>query len=615
MLTLAPGFLSPAMAEANNNQATIPNPGEDPYVALLRQWCDGMIRLQIKEIKSPGIFGGIMCPAGSRIRGRSADAVYPFMSMAKLTKQEKYLEAATHLQAWSAHASRYDGSWVNEVIGSPWKGITVFGTIALGEALHHHGDLLDAKLREQWMERLRKAAAFVYDFMSYQTPAPINYPVSTSAALAVSGKVLGEARYTQKARELAHKSLDYFTEPNKLIFGEGPRERSNPGIDLGYNIEETLPNLVLYTKITGDTTIVPAIVASLEKHMEFMLPDGAWDNSWGTRNFKWSYWGSRTADGCQPAYALLADHNPVFAEVAHRNLALLQRCTHEGVLYGGLHYKVHGELPDIHHTFCHAKALASCVDYGIKAPANSAALPREKFSGIKLFPEIATWLIGKGSWKATVTNYKVFYNEESKHVSGGALSMLWHSSLGPVLTASMAKYYLQESDNMQPVKDEHYMELTPRLEAKINDLVYTNVYDVNAQISSGEEKAGLKIVSKGILCNDKHESPKDKIPFEIAYLFNEKFTEITITTLQNAINDLNFILPVISDHTEKVEELTDNGVAFYKAGGKLTVKSSHRPVLWQGQKRVFNHVPGFEALPLIYKASGKEGTITIRLTS
>ena len=44
------------------------------------------------------------------------------------------------------------------------------------------------------------------------------------------------------------------------------------------------------------------VIASMRTHMEFMLPDGGWDNSWGTRNYKWTWWGSRTSDGCQPAY-------------------------------------------------------------------------------------------------------------------------------------------------------------------------------------------------------------------------------------------------------------------------------------------------------------------------
>ena len=43
-----------------------------------------------------------------------------------------------------------------------------------------------------------------------------------------------------------------------------------------------------------------AVATSLRAHLEFMLPDGAWDNSWGTRNYKWTYWGSRTSDGTVP---------------------------------------------------------------------------------------------------------------------------------------------------------------------------------------------------------------------------------------------------------------------------------------------------------------------------
>jgi hypothetical protein len=85
--------------------------------------------------------------------------------------------------------------------------------------------------------------------------------------------------------------------------------------------------------------------------MEFMLPDGAWDNSWGTRNFKWTWWGSRTSDGCHPAYRLLADRDPRFAEVSRRNLALMAACTHDGLLYGGPHYRAAGYAPCIHHTF------------------------------------------------------------------------------------------------------------------------------------------------------------------------------------------------------------------------------------------------------------------------
>ena len=93
-----------------------------------------------------------------------------------------------------------------------------------------------------------------------------------------------------------------------------------------------------------------------------MLPDGGWDNSIGTRNFKWTYWGGRTSDGCQAALNHLGKDDVAFAESALRNLELYKACTHQGLLMGGPHYARHGEEPCIHHTFCHAKVLAEALD-------------------------------------------------------------------------------------------------------------------------------------------------------------------------------------------------------------------------------------------------------------
>lgn len=78
------------------------------------------------------------------------------------------------------------------------------------------------------------------------------------------------------------------------------------GVDLGYNVEETIPSLVGYALVTGDKEALDIMEKTMKVHIEFMLPDGAWDNSWGTRNFKWTYWDSRTSDGCQAGFAALA---------------------------------------------------------------------------------------------------------------------------------------------------------------------------------------------------------------------------------------------------------------------------------------------------------------------
>ena len=149
---------------------------------------------------------------------------------------------------------------------------------------------------------------------------------------------------------------------------------------------------------------------------------------------------------------MLAEHDARFREAARRNLALMAACTHNNLLYGGPDYFAHGDLPCIHHSFTHAKALATVLDRGaFAAPsATRPALPRDAAYGVKSFPEIATQLVSIGDWRATVTDYDWEYVETVQsgggsatgggHASGGALSMLYHQQLGPILTASMTQY-------------------------------------------------------------------------------------------------------------------------------------------------------------------------------
>lgn len=65
-------------------------------------------------------------------------------------------------------------------------------------------------------------------------------------------------------------------------------------VDLGYNAEESLPALILYAELTGDEDVGRAVLRTAREHLNFMLPDGGWDNSFGSRSYKWCWWGSRT---------------------------------------------------------------------------------------------------------------------------------------------------------------------------------------------------------------------------------------------------------------------------------------------------------------------------------
>lgn len=145
---------------------------------------------------------------------------------------------------------------------------------------------------------------------------------------------------------------------------------------MGYNVEETIPSLVGYALVTGDKEALDIMEKTMKVHIEFMLPDGAWDNSWGTRNFKWTYWGSRTSDGCQAGFAALADRDSRFYTAALKNLELLSACTHGGLLYGGPHFRSHGQPPCIHHTL-----LTSSRSRRFSTPTRKLRNPPQNFPG------------------------------------------------------------------------------------------------------------------------------------------------------------------------------------------------------------------------------------------
>ncbi len=591
--------------------------GARPYAELLKTWCDGLIAHQETGIADDAVRGALVCPACGIIHGRCGDAVYPLLRVARTTGDAKYVRAAVAVHEWSErNVSRADGSWVNDVTLSSWQGITVFHSIALAEALHHHGELLDAATRAKWMERLARAAKFLDGFITIET-GNINYPVTASYCFAVCGQVLGEAKYTERGRALAHASLEHFT-ANGFLAGEGHplnavTAKGCRAVDLGYNVEESLPALAMYSVLTGDTVVMEQAVKALRTHAEFMLPDGAWDNSWGTRNYKWSWWGSRTSDGCHPAYVLLADHDPKFREVARRNLELMAACTHEGLLYGGPDYFVHGDRPCIHHAFTHAKALATVLDRGgaLLEATERVALPREDAVGLKTFPEIGTRLAAVGDWRATVTENDFEYVEQVQagggqgggHATGGALTMLYHRGLGPILTASMTEYKLSEISNQQVIRGGPTMSLTPRIELVLgpgSGGTYTSLSDLEAVVTASEVGGEVRFEARGRLLTATHKPVAGgEMRYSLKYTLSAGGVEIVARADGAHVGPpVRFILPVISRGDEAVARVDAGTVRIAKAKGTLVVKSDAAFEAVSAE-RTFNLVPGFECLVLL----------------
>jgi hypothetical protein len=599
-----------------NAYSTVSNTNQDKLTGvctdLLEQWTDALLKLRITDKSDVSDFGGIMCPACGRVHGRVADSIYPMLYMADKYQRSSYYDAAVQLYRWmERNVGQPDGSWLNDPKDHSWKGITVFTAIALAESLKNHGSIIEPGLKSEIESRLKKAGDYIFDNFS-MTYGNINYPINAGYGLSLIGSLLDVKRFTERGKYFAHESLGFLSKNDRFITGEGgpfdkPSAKGCFSVDLGYNVEESLPAMVLYGKLTNDQEVLEAILPSLQTHMEFMLPDGAWDNSWGTRNFKWTYWGSRTTDGCQPAYALMADRDPRFYKVALKSTELLQATTHDGILYGGPHYVSHKILPCIHHTFCHAKALATVLDHGINLPKpelENIILPREKVYGSLFFQDIQTHLISVGKFRATVTGYDREYTMKNGHASGGAITMLWHEETGPILCGSMNEYQTKEPGNMQPDTDPFSMSLTPRIEL-LKEGCYMNISDLTATIEVRTENGAIIIYANSRLVDQNQNlPPSGEITCQTVYSFLNNKVSFEFTFGNSAYLPVRVVFPVISKSAEKLDRISDFEIQIKKENATVKVTSDCKiDILPTSTNRVFNFVPGLEAIPLaIYKS-------------
>ena len=543
---------------------------ESLYIGLLRKWCDGMLKYQIHGM-GPSADGGLFCPACKHVHGRCPDAIYAFLCLADHTGEEKYVTAARKLFKWHENLMCDDGTVYNDANG-PWNGITTFSVVSLHEALVHHGHLLSEEERSRIEQRMRMMCEWISNTIVPGYRNNINYLAASAAVQALLGRYFGEEKLIKNARKLADYVFARFTE-NGLLYGEGlPHDYITPRgcrpVDIGYDVEESVPLLIRYAIAVDDREALDKLEEVLRQQLEFMLPDGAWDNSFGTRCAKWTYWGSRTSDGCQTGYALLVDRNPMFAEAAYRNLELLNRCTHDGLLYGGLDYKKHGEYPCIHHTFTHANAVAAALDAGIEKYTTRTELPSDcPKQEVCYFPEIDTYKLSLGDWRATVTGYDFWLDRG--HATGGTMSLLWHQRVGTVLLSSVLDYRLLEPLNMQlTLKKSSHRPLTTRLERIVEGKRYSFCYDTGAKIKVEELANKLKIISDAKMVSLEQEELPTPVLVRVVYTIDENNVHIE-AEVKGITDDIRLVVPVIADAAQVSggQNLTESDNIFFLTGG------------------------------------------------
>ena len=575
------------------------------YQILLKEWVDTLLKFKVSGTGCPHLDGGILCPSCISIHGRCGDMVYALVYMYSITGDEKYIKAADELFAWTEYNMVIPEGGYKNGIKSNWTGITVFAAISYGKTLLEHRADLGEERYDLWLTVLKRLSDFLDEYFKVSMPN-INYAMSYTAELALMYHLTGNEWYKNEGRRWYEFSREKVT-PEGIIFGEGIpmdliSERGCRSIDIGYNVEESLPNLVLYAKLCDDEEAIEELIPMLRAHLEFMLPDGAWDNSFGSRFYKWSYWGSRTADGCQTAYVLLADRDEVFGEAAHRSYELYKRCTVNGLLAGGLMYGDAGEPACTHHTFCHVKALTVMAKSGYEHK-KTVALPREVADGIKYWPCLDVTFAARGNWRASVSGYD-FLQHTDLYPTGGALTMLWNSKCGPVACATTTEYKMIESGNMQMPMNAPVCG-TPRLLASDGKVTYLNINDTKSTINSEDDGKIIRINTKGTLKNGTG-NILEGADYEVEYSLGDDI-EISIS----CGCDAKFIFPLISRHDEKIEVSDGRCIVGGDVAREITTNGELSVNMEEG-KRGFNPTGGFELLPIeITASSGQLCKITV----
>jgi len=612
--------------------------------SLLKRWCDAMLahRIDMPGIKSA--HGGLFCPSCSYVHGRIADAVYPFVYMYKSTGDISYIECAKGLLDWcDENVLVKGGMYNNDKNKTMWVCTTSFCQVSLGNTLLKLGDCLDEDFRQRILDTFEKQTKEI--FVYFNKPAfktSINYSMQFCYCMALAYRILGDEKY----KEEAYKKYEYLDRKcftgGGLIVGEGntleATENGSYCIDMGYNLEESMCALAGFAEIFGDKDIISSLSERMKVHLEYMLPDGAIDNSWGSRSFKWTYYGSRTSDGCQGGLVALArlTGDKVFEKAAIRNFELYERCTtKDGLLAGGLMYEDAGEEPCMHHTFCHAKALTELCEYLEEntVSVDDAVLPREKEYGTKFIQGANTALVSCGKWRATISAND--YRGYKYANGGGSMTLLWHEDVGAILAANMSRYIPIEPKNMQFQKNAvAEICMTPRIMCYDNadhdivsgDGIYSSDNGINTQVTLNDDNS---VTVKNKLCdvNGKILSDGD---YSITYFFDKEDNSISVKLI-TAVSGV-YSLPVIAAHNDTV---TSNGKsADVKRNGKIIeivanneIYIRHRDIgktdkyvferIYRGENentRVFSTVGGFMYVPFeITLDKNKENIIRITI--
>ena len=541
---------------------------------LMKLWCDTLLSYQLKT-HTPYTDNAILCPACHVVHGRIADLCFPLAVIYEKTGDTSYLEAADKLIDWSEYNLKsVKGFWYNDA-GNRWYGTSAFSLLSIGDAIYHLGDKLPEKYRGKWLSIVIRIADALMEEDKNESFRPVsNYYCGIATALAFAWRLTGEKRYLEKSKWWLGVALERI-DCDGLLFGEGYPMVADDGthtVDMGYNLEESVPILLRYADITGEHREL--FRDMLRAHLEFLLPDGGIDNSFGTRHNKWTYWGSRTSDGLLEGLALVLDE-PMFLDACERVLSLYEKCTHDGLLAMPMAHEAE-EPTCIHHTFTHAKALAALVCAEDVPNPQRTLLPCEQDYGVKEFQGGKLLLVSRGNMRATFSAIGAMLLPEYASNGGGSLNLLYHRDYGVICAATSAEYVPSEPLNQQYLR---HADETPCMTAQ---------FVVDGEMGCKDKSVTLSACGTEVTATAKK--------WQAKYAIGENELDITLCSPCGVYN-----LPIVCKKDSRVT-LSEDSLTL-SVDEKLIIEAD-TPLEVVCDKRVFNQVGGLLYLPISLAVKG-----------
>jgi hypothetical protein len=578
------------------------------YFETLEVLGKSLLSVQNQDKKSPD-FGGLQDPETGIFYSRAAEAVFPFAVIWKATKDDKYLKASINLGNWLIRQQKPTGEWVENPW--TWTGTTADQLMMMAGAYPILKPRLTDKEQVTWKKSISLAADYLVLKMSPDF-ASINYVPTTAGALAIAYQNIEKKEaWKTKAQLLAFQTRakmddDFFIE------GEAARYHDNKyGVDLSYQTDMSLWGLALYARIFADKSAMDAVRSSLERIQYFVYPNGMIDGSWGARCYKWTGYGTKTADGCQILFSLFAQEDPVYQALALRNLEYLKTAIKDGFVGYGKHiWGMPNAKANLYPTFARAKNLAMAIEWGTDSSENSI-IPADHPHWLRYFPTLKVAVVRQNGWMATVSAYdyedrdnwgKGKYHHNPR---GGALCNVYLDDFGWLTTLSQTRYQRGEYVHMPEVKDSIQC-LTPRIEYQDSRGYFTNLYDSKADIQVAESKISegkmtAEVSVNGELCDSLNRP--GGVAFGYEYIFGEKSLQKNLKLRYHGRNpEIKIIEPIVLESGVKVEKMDGKTVKISSSKKTLYFKVKSENVILKVGENAENFwfpFPGLRCYPIV----------------